>query len=205
MDDFRFDALTRALSGHPTRRAALRLLAGSIVAGVFSRQGVAPARAAQFDDVGLEPGPRYTCVAQGLTDCFGFCVEVSSDPANCGACGNVCAVGDACIGGWCQTLAPGDTVGNIFADIAACAAGLTNCGGVCVDLSSDAGYCGGCFSSCVLGAICQGGVCVFVGCPAGLTYCESWGCVNLSTHAHTCGSCTRGCLGGYSCVNGQCE
>ena len=41
-----------------------------------------------------------TC-APPFSDCSHSCVDLSSDPLNCGACGNVCAPGGACVGGAC--------------------------------------------------------------------------------------------------------
>ncbi len=38
--------------------------------------------------------------AQGYMDCDNHCIPVSSDPGNCGACGNVCASGE-CLAGVC--------------------------------------------------------------------------------------------------------
>ena len=105
MDAHTFDRWTTAVAQHSTRRTALRLLTGGVLGGLLSRRGSTPARAVQLDDVGLiDTGPLSTCEAQGLTDCFGVCTDVSSDPANCGACGTLCAAGYACIGGWCQEL-----------------------------------------------------------------------------------------------------
>jgi hypothetical protein len=58
------------------------------------------------------------------------------DPNNCGGCGIVCESG-SCPGGAC---APVDACG-----------GLTNCGGVCVDTTSDRYNCGGCGNFCEYG------------------------------------------------------
>lgn len=37
----------------------------------------------------------------GVASCDGACIELASDPSNCGACGNVCASGQVCRGGSC--------------------------------------------------------------------------------------------------------
>jgi hypothetical protein len=39
--------------------------------------------------------------AAGLSDCSGACVNIGSSNANCGACGNACAVGKTCTNGTC--------------------------------------------------------------------------------------------------------
>lgn len=52
-------------------------------------------------------GPGYscqngTCVCPvPKTACGGVCVDTSSDPANCGSCGNACAPGQTCQQGGC--------------------------------------------------------------------------------------------------------
>ncbi len=44
-----------------------------------------------------------TCVG-GTTLCDGTCVNTSSDPAHCGACGTRCDAGEACVSGTCSEL-----------------------------------------------------------------------------------------------------
>ncbi|MHB8416744.1 MAG: hypothetical protein ACYDCL_01625 [Myxococcales bacterium] len=78
----------------------------------------------------------------GLTLCNGVCTSMSSDPNNCGSCGNVCASG-TCAGGVCST---------------GCASGLSLCSGACTDTSTDPNNCGGCGVVCSSGS-CAGGVC----------------------------------------------
>ncbi len=72
------------------------------------------------------------------------CTNVSTDPANCGSCGNACAAGQVCSGGTCQQT---------------CAAGFTLCGTSCVDLRTDPQHCGSCTNACLLGQSCSGGTC----------------------------------------------
>lgn len=50
MNETRFDTLTRSLSGLPTRRVVLRLLAAGLLGGLLARGGIAPARALQRPD-----------------------------------------------------------------------------------------------------------------------------------------------------------
>lgn len=178
MDARTFDRWTAAMTRRPTRRAALRLLAGGLLGGLLSRHGTAPVRAAQIDVVGLPPSD-LLCIAQGLTDCGGVCADVAADPANCGTCGSVCSAGDTCSGGACVTGAVSDI------DLDACAAqGLTNCGGVCANTLYDNNHCGACGSSCPLGGYCQGGACqggcLALGfqCVYGVNECCSGACLN---------------------------
>jgi hypothetical protein len=60
-------------------------------------------------------------------DCNGTCVDVASDPKNCGGCGIACGATQVCSQGQCTST---------------CATGLTSCSGACVDLTSDPQDCG---------------------------------------------------------------
>ena len=86
------------------------------------------------------------CAAQGLTDCnVGYCVDLLTDPYNCGACGTTCALTGNCQGGVCPERY--------------CQFGLTHCGGYCVDTLTDPANCGACSNACAPGGSCEGGVC----------------------------------------------
>jgi len=55
----------------------------------------------------------------GLTACNSACVNAQTDMNNCGACGNVCAQGQACTGGTCQaacTLQHSNGLGQFYTD-----------------------------------------------------------------------------------------
>jgi hypothetical protein len=123
-----------------------------------------------------EPQGPVTCAA-GLTDCGGECVDLTINAGNCGACGNSCGLGGACMGGVCGGQ---------------CQPGQNLCGGVCTDISFNNSNCGDC------GIVC----------PAGLTCC-SGGCVDTRTDVNNCGECGATCfpyvVGDVVCVNGQCE
>jgi hypothetical protein len=100
------------------------------------------------DDLRCE-GP---CPA-GLTACDGRCVDLRSDPDNCGRCDNECEddythKGQVCSAGTCA---------------AKCATGFTDCSGACVDEQTDPSNCGVCGLVCGCGQVCSGGICVAPG------------------------------------------
>ncbi len=133
-----------------------------------------------------------TCPATIPLACGAACVDPSSDPANCGACGHVCGTGQSCVAGAC-----------------ACLAGLANCGASCASLASDAANCGSCGTSCGVAGYttaCTGGSCQCT--MSGLTFCATAGvrgCVNTQTDAANCGSCGAACAAGTTCVGGVCR
>ncbi|CAM0903192.1 unnamed protein product [Alopecurus aequalis] len=65
-------------------------------------------------------------------------------------------------------------------------AGLTCCGGQCVDTVASAEHCGGCNKTCKHGSMCCGGY-----------------CVDLLSDGKNCGSCSNRC--DKKCNNGFCD
>ncbi|MDF3037762.1 MAG: Tryptophan synthase alpha chain [Thermomicrobiales bacterium] len=176
MDNANFDAVARAVAAGASRRQVLRLLAIGAVAGWLpGRARAAPAR--------------QDCAAQGLTDCGGFCADLSSDAFNCGGCGIVCDSG-VCEGGACPQVSLG------------CVAPLVECGGLCADLSVDPFNCGGCGIVCD-GGVCEGGVCpqISLGCVLPTVDCGG-ACVDVSADPFNCGACGNVCEG--VCEGGVC-
>ena len=106
-----------------------------------------------------ECGARYSacgnkCCRDDVEDCCnGVCMDVTSDPNNCGSCRHSCN-GGSCSGGLC---------GN-------CPSGFALCGGTCVNLQTDANNCGSCGNVCKPGVGCRGGLCQ-CSCP-GPQYCN---------------------------------
>jgi hypothetical protein len=122
----------------------------------------------------------------GRTACGSACVDLTSNPANCGACAHSCDSGKTCNGGAC-------VVDN-------CMAPTTLCGTACVNLTTDANNCGACGAACGGGRNCVAGACQ---CPMGLTLCGTQ-CTNLQTDPANCARCSNSCNGG-SCMNGGCS
>lgn len=125
--------------------------------------------------------------AEGLTLCFGRCVDIGSDHAHCGGCGNVCAPHETCTDGAC---------------LLECPSGETNCGGTCTDTQSDHDNCGSCGNACSAEQVCSEGACA-LGCAEGLTDC-SGSCVNTLTSRQHCGECDHACELTEVCEGGEC-
>ena len=85
-----------------------------------------------------------------------------------------------------------------------CRAGLTRCGGVCVDRGNDIHNCGSCGVTCPGGAACIDGFCV---CPPDrLAVCGGM-CVDVNTDPGHCGVCGMVCESGLvatECRGGEC-
>jgi hypothetical protein len=106
----------------------------------------------------------------GQSDCGGRCVDLTTDPANCGRCGRACAAGEVCNEGTCSST---------------CSAGLANCAGACVELATDPEHCGDCATACARNENCTGGDCVCEPACDGRE-CGDDGC------GGSCGSCPDG-------------
>lgn len=121
----------------------------------------------------------------GCQTCGGSaCIDLQTDPANCGACGNACSPGAGCAAGQCQ-----------------CGGQLVDCSGACVDTGSNASNCGGCGQACPTGALCSVGQCL---CSGSLTACGTT-CVDTSSDPAHCGGCNQPCSAGQFCLLGKCS
>lgn len=80
----------------------------------------------------------YAACAEGLVFYQGKCLNLKTDPNNCGDINNQCDVegGDPCYNGECIASCPSDVPQ------------ATDCGGTCTDTSSDFYNCGACGHSC---------------------------------------------------------
>jgi|GEM_PF-6732668 len=145
---------------------------------------------------GLSPVKQKMLCARDQVVCAGKCVDLRTDPLNCGACGKTCplptfgpAVTGVCVAGACK---PCDT-------------GQAICGGRCVNLSIDPNNCGACGKTCPSG-ICGGPTGKCLPCPVsppGLVLCTGK-CVNVGVDPLNCGACGKTCAPGLICYNGVC-
>jgi glucosylceramidase len=122
------------------------------------------------------------CVA-GQTACGDLCIDVMTDPMNCGGCGIPCSTGQTCQGGAC-----------------ACQSGML-CNGSCV--SSDATHCGNCTMTCAAGQVCSDSACSS-SCSGGQTLCGTACVVTNGTDVLNCGGCGLTCAAGLVCSGGAC-
>jgi len=128
---------------------------------------------------GLDPAS--ACETCNVGD---LCIDLSTDPAHCGECGNACPATAPCIDGTCT-----------------CPNGESVCNGSCVDLTSDPTSCGTCGTDCV-DLFCLEGQCSSD--CGDLSEC-SGACVDLTSNSDNCGTCGSACSTGSSCVSGGCQ
>jgi hypothetical protein len=167
---------------------------------------------------------------EGFFDLGGICVDLSSDPENCGGFGATCPPGQYCEAGVCVLSCPEghENCDGVCRDLTeddyncgscglVCAAGYacvdgscapqcpdgyTACSGICKNLDNDPANCGECGAACAAGEVCSSGACSFT-CPAPYEDC-SGSCADLSTDHRSCGACGTACATGQVCEAGSC-
>jgi hypothetical protein len=164
------------------KQAHRAVLAALVVVGLL----VVAVRCASTEEECTLPAPA-TC---GRDEC----VDLFTDPDNCGECGRDCN-GGTCARALCVC---GGT---------SCTAGAICCDGACSNLNTDRSNCGVCGNLCPAGIGCTLGVCTGEACPGGcgdgLTCC-GLGCVDTRYDAANCGTCGHACSSGQICDNGIC-
>ncbi len=155
------------------------------------RRDVADAEEEARPDAG-PCGPTGEC--DDGTCCPIGCVDLITDPDNCGECRNRCAIGEICERGRC---------GNPECN-PPCGSSMLCCGGGCVDHLNDEQNCGYCDEVCQDGVQCVSGICLCGTriCPMDQQCCGG-ACVNLDTDPSNCGRCGNSC-GGLPCRGGRC-
>jgi hypothetical protein len=151
----------------------------------------------------------FTCNA-GFADCDGSAangceVDTRTAVANCGRCGNACALANAtptCAAGACA--------------VASCNAGFGNCDGLAangceVNTQSAVASCGSCGNACAAAnatAACRTGACAIGSCNNGFGNCDNLyanGCEStLATDNLNCGACGTRCASGTTCAASRC-
>ena len=93
------------------------------------------------DDISENQDFHYACLCDGKTCsktcCSGSCVDVKTDSANCGKCGNSCGKNMICSDGTCQSNCPTPMI--------ACTVGDNT---TCLDVNHDPDNCGECGVKC---------------------------------------------------------
>jgi hypothetical protein len=151
-------------------------------------------------DLGAEMGAidhdLATCASPRMV-CNGICVDVTSDPMNCGGCNAPCTAKNGtnpCIAGQCSPQCDATHV--------ACGAPSDGCD---TDDTTDTN-CGACRNGCLSPAVCapKGGSYTCLGCAdRGFVQCAG-ACFDPTSDAMNCGGCGQTCPGGM-CVGGYCK
>jgi hypothetical protein len=161
----------------------------------------------------------------GLAACPGangapMCTNLTSDPANCGACGTVCTSGQSCYGGQCASAPPPPTCPPDATTCTDAAGGKT----YCTNLAYDPGNCGACGMVCPAGNACQNGACMQAmspdggapasdgggtsTCPAPMIPCDDptkgMYCADVTKDPANCGGCRITCTAAQICAQGKC-
>jgi hypothetical protein len=149
---------------------------------------------ATFGDAGLGTGTHGTSDGTGTPSCLvghevcdDDCVDLSSSPQHCGACGEACEDGEVCAARSCSSECPSE---------------LTDCTGACVDLQTNPSHCGGCDSPCAPGGGCIDGGCTGT-CSPEMTSCGG-DCVDTASDRDHCGRCFASCDATHTCDQAAC-
>ena len=114
MDGSRFDQLAKNLVTRIDRRRVLQGVSGAVAAVLGTTLGMEVTEAkqskrrkqrvrAQRNAGGGKPQGRCD---EGQTNCRGTCVNLTNNPAHCGACATLCAPHEVCAAGKCVCPAP---------------------------------------------------------------------------------------------------
>ncbi|MDX9719423.1 MAG: hypothetical protein RBU37_01655 [Myxococcota bacterium] len=138
------------------------------------------------------------CPTELPNNCEGSCVNVTTDPKHCGACGQACDPTQDCCDRACTSLATDEQ--NCGRCGAQCTEEQQCCAGRCRDVLDDPLHCGECGQRCGELERCQEGACV---CDETYTACAG-SCVELDSNPQHCGACGHNCLMGQLCCDGEC-
>lgn len=186
MDPTRFDTLVRSLAQLRSRRTALRLLAAGGLLAPLDAVAAARQRSRR-----ATPAKRKKC-KHGRQRCARNCIDVRIDPANCGACGHVCANDQTCVNGQCGCA----SLGNACEDASTCGCSLD-----CATVDSFKGNFP--IPVCVSG---DATVCCETTGAACAHDCDCCGTLRCSATSSACciPSGETGCLSDGDCCSGTC-
>jgi hypothetical protein len=145
---------------------------------------------------GVTPGS-IKC-ALGYLDCGGTCVNIATDPRNCGGCGVVCSASEGlvCLSGTC-VCPPFDPITGYPITFCGTRCNVLPCR--CANLFTDVDNCGSCGNACLAPQVCSRGVCT---CPLN---CGGT-CVDPQNDPANCGACGNVCPPkAPQCAAGACE
>jgi hypothetical protein len=173
----------------PRRRFAAGFLFGMLSLGVAAAGGCAQS--------GSGDNPNATGCDSPYTTCGAACVDLKTDPTNCGGCGKTCNGAETCSAGKCGlTCPPRESV---------CTG---DAGSICVDTKADNANCGMCGKACSPDEVCASGACASA-CAATQTKCTPEAgapfCANVKTDQANCGGCGVACSPAQACVAGTCS
>ena len=146
----------------------------AIDAGTGGRDGATGGDGSKGD------GSMMADTGPGCDKCGGStCLDLKTDKANCGMCGNACT--DVCCNGSCVDSTSDNA--NCGGCGSACMNGNTCCSSSCVDTNSDKSNCGTCGSNC--NGTCTNGQCMQM-CQVDLGTCAHSPCVTGVKLNDTC-------------------
>jgi outer membrane protein assembly factor BamB len=174
----------RAGQGSRWKTSASTGLMSAVLVGMVGAGGPGGCGGRSVEDG--DPSAGASC-APPASMCGSACVDLLHSPDHCGACGNVCGLGEICNGGLCNF---------------ACIGGATACGSLCVDLAHDPNNCGACGNRCEPGTVCSQGYCDLV-CLGGATQCGAE-CADTDVDPSNCGGCGVACADSEACSGGAC-
>jgi hypothetical protein len=178
---------------------AAQLKAGGGEGGATSSSTTATASAASTSTTASTGSSGLACGPYPHKACGDGCVDTSSDPQNCGFCGNTCAPPNhgttACVNSACT--------------IVSCDAGFADCDGygfngceAALDTPLNCGSCGNaCQGIASVLPICMGGACA-LDCPSPWIDCDgivATGCESMLADDANCGACGKACTGLSHC------
>jgi hypothetical protein len=142
--------------------------------------------------------------------CVDACVNVTTDPNNCGYCGIRCLDDDPPLADSCVTPASGATHCSCHGSPRECVPPAICCPDACHNLTMDTNNCGACGNVCATGEDCVAGSCVCgttgARCPDGQSCCSD-ACIDTTDDMANCGSCGNVCNPDLAdaCVAGACK